>query len=101
MAAAEIIDYLENGNIKNSVNMPAASMPKSGKARVCIIHKNIPAMVAQITAVFSDNGLNIENMQDKSRKDIAYTLLDIAQPVGTEIADKLDAIDGVVKVRII
>ncbi len=101
MAALEIIDYLENGNIKNSVNMPAASMPRSGKARICVIHKNVTAMVSQITGTVSDNGLNIENMQNTSRKEMAYTMLDVSEAVGKEIADKLAAIDGVIKVRII
>ena len=101
MAALEIIDYLENGNIKNSVNMPAASMPRSGKTRVCVIHKNVPSMLSQISGTFSDNGLNIENMQDKSRKEIAYTILDIEETVGSDIVDKLNAIDGVIKVRVL
>ncbi len=101
MAALEIIDYLENGNIKNAVNMPAASMPRSGKARICVIHKNVTAMVSQITATVSDNGLNIENMQNTSRKEMAYTMLDVSEAVGKEVADKLNAIDGVIKVRII
>lgn len=101
MAALELIDYLENGNIRNSVNMPAAEMPKSGKARICVFHKNIPGMVSQITSVLSGDGLNIENMQDKSRKDMAYTLLDIAENVDGKVADQLMAIEGVTKVRII
>ena len=101
MAVLEVIDYLENGNIKNSVNMPAVEMPRSGKARVCIIHKNIPAMVSQIATVLSNNGLNIENMQDKSRKEMAYTLLDVAESVDCKIVDQLMAIDGVIKVRIV
>ncbi len=101
MAALEIIDYLENGNIKNSVNMPAVEMPRSGKSRVCVIHKNVPAMVSQITSVFSKDGLNIENMQDKSRKEMAYTLLDVAEAVDNKVVDELMAIDGIVKVRIV
>ncbi len=101
MAALEVIDYLENGNIKNSVNMPAVEMPRSGKSRVCVIHRNVPAMVSQITAVFSKDGLNIENMQDKSRKEMAYTLLDVSETVDCKIVDQLMAIDGIVKVRII
>lgn len=101
MAALEVIDYLENGNIKNSVNMPAVEMPRSGKSRVCVIHRNVPAMVSQITAVFSKESLNIENMQNKSRKEMAYTLLDVSEPVDGKIADELMAIDGIVKVRVI
>ena len=101
MAALEVIDYLENGNIKNSVNMPAVEMPRSGKSRVCVIHRNVPAMVSQITAVFSKDGLNIENMQDKSRKEMAYTLLDVSETVDCKIVDQLMTIDGIVKVRVL
>ena len=101
MAALEIIDYLENGNIKNAVNMPASSMPRSGKARICVIHKNVTAMVSQITSVVSDGGVNIENMQNTSRKEMAYTMLDVAEPIGKETADKLAAIEGVIKVRVL
>ena len=81
--------------------MPAVSMPRSGKTRVCVIHKNIPSMLSQISGTFSDNGLNIENLQDKSRKEIAYTILDIEETVGRDIVDKLNAIDGVIKVRVL
>ncbi len=101
MAALEIIDYLENGNIKNSVNMPASSMPRSGKTRICVIHKNITAMVSQITAIVSDCGVNIENMQNTSRKEMAYTMLDVADFVGKDTVDKLAAIEGVIKVRVL
>ncbi len=101
MAAAEVIDYLENGNIKNSVNMPSASMPRSGKNRVCIIHKNIPAMLSQISTAFSDNQINIENMLNQSRKDYAYTMIDTNDKVGDAVVDKLSGVDGIIRVRVI
>jgi D-3-phosphoglycerate dehydrogenase len=101
MAAAEVIDYLENGNIKNSVNMPSASMPRSGKNRVCIIHKNIPAMLSQISTAFSDNKINIENMLNQSRKDYAYTMIDTNDKVGDAVVDKLSGVDGIIRVRVI
>ncbi|MCQ2450756.1 MAG: phosphoglycerate dehydrogenase [Clostridia bacterium] len=100
MAATELIDYIENGNIVNSVNLPEISMPRSGKARVCVIHKNIPNMLTSITGIVAENGVNIENMLNKSRGDYAYTMLDVAE-ANDEIANKISAIDGVIKVRVI
>jgi len=99
MAALEIIDYLENGNIKNSVNMPEAILPKSPLTRVCIIHKNMKTIISQISTVLSD--LNIENMLNKSKGDYAYTMLDIDGKLSDEIIAKIDAIDGVINIRVI
>ena len=98
MAAQEVIDFLENGNIKNSVNMPAASMPRATQNRLCIIHKNMPSMVSQITTAMSDNGVNIESMINQSKKDYAYTMLDVSAPVSQEAIDKLNAADGIIRV---
>ncbi len=99
MAADELINFLENGNIVNSVNMPTVDMPRVGDARICVIHKNIPNMLTQISAVVSEAGINIENMQSVSKKDYAYTILDTAGKV--ESGDRILAIEGVVSVRII
>lgn len=99
MAALELIDYLENGNIKNSVNLPAASMPKTAMPRICIIHKNVKTIISQISASLAD--VNIENMLNKSRGDYAYTMLDIDGKLADGIADTLKAIDGVINVRVI
>lgn len=101
MAAEEIKDFLENGNIKNSVNMPAVSMARAGKERVCVIHKNIPNILTTVTAALSETGNNIESMDSKSRKDYAYTILDVASDVDAAAADKIAAIDGVIRVRVI
>lgn len=100
MAASELIDYLENGNIVNSVNLPEISMPRSGNARVCVIHKNIPNMLTAITGIVAENGVNIENMLNKSRGEYAYTMLDVAE-LNDELANKITAVDGVIKVRVI
>ena len=100
MAAQEIKDYLENGNIKNSVNFPACSAPRETDVRICIIHKNIPAMINAFTSFFADNSLNIENLINKSKGDYAYTILDTASDI-PDIENKLSAIDGVIKVRVI
>lgn len=96
MAADEIKDYLENGNIKNSVTLPAVSMPRGAGERVCIIHKNVPNMISSITSALA--GANIENMASQSKKDYAYTILDVTGGVS---ADALAAVDGVIKVRVI
>lgn len=101
MAALELIDYLENGNIKNSVNMPTASMPKSSNKRICVIHKNKTAMVSKITTAVSDSNMNIENMVNASKKEIAYTMLDVTGDVSDSIIASLEAVDGIIKVRVI
>lgn len=99
MAAVQIIDYLENGNIKNSVNLPEASMPKSKFVRVCIIHKNVKAIISQISSTLAS--LNIENMMNKSRGDYAYTMIDVDGNVNEETMKALCEIEGIVKVRVI
>ena len=101
MAAKELIDYIENGNIVNSVNLPEVTMPRSGKNRVCVIHKNIPNMLTKITGLISDDGINIENLLNKSRGDYAYTMLDIADFETEQLKEEIADIEGVIKVRII
>lgn len=78
MAAMELVDYLENGNIQNSVNLPSVSMPRSGDMRITLIHRNVPSMLTQIATLISDSGINIENLTNKSRKEYAYTMVDVA-----------------------
>ncbi len=99
MAANELIDYIENGNIKNSVNLPNAEMNAVG-TKICIIHKNIPAIISQITGAFGAANLNIENMLNKSKKDFAYTMIDVIGDIG-DIDAKIAEIDGVIRVRVI
>ncbi len=101
MAAKELIDYIENGNIVNSVNLPEITMPRSGEKRICVIHKNIPNMLTAITGVVAQGGVNIENMLNKSRGDFAYTMLDINAADCNTISEQLSAIDGVIRVRVI
>ncbi len=100
MAAKELIDYIENGNIRNSVNFPNAEMSAVG-TKVCVIHKNVPSIISQLTTVLGDAGINIENMLNKSKKDYAYTIIDAVGDVTDEITSKLSAVDGVIKVRAI
>ena len=104
MAAEELIDYIENGNITNSVNMPNISMPKSGDARICVIHKNVPAVINKISGVISEANINISNMLNKSRKDFAYTMLDMDEKDSGKIEAIRRAIDEmpeVIRVRVI
>ena len=98
MAADELMDYIERGTIKNSVNYPDAELAKTGDALVCILHKNTPAIISQITSVVSAKGANIENLVNKSKKDWSYTMLDVTGDVD---ADAIKAVDGVVRVRVL
>ena len=101
MAVQEMMDYLENGNIKNSVNFPACDMGAcpAGMSRAAVMHENIPSMISRITDVFGEEGVNIENMTNKSRGDAAYTMLDLDQPVPATAVEKLEALEGVRRVR--
>ena len=102
MAVNEVRDYLENGNIKNSVNYPALDAGICAtESRVTVLHKNIPNMLTQFTGTFSALNINIENMVNKSRGDYAYTVLDIVGSVSEENIKTLEAIDGVLKVRVL
>lgn len=101
MAAKQLVDYIENGNIVNSVNYPALSAPRGGVARICVHHKNVANMIAQFTAAVSSAGLNIENMADKSKGDYAYCVIDVNAQPAPALAEKIAAIDGVVRVRVI
>lgn len=99
MGASELIDYLENGNIKNSVNLPAVSMAKSGVSRISVIHKNQPNMIATITDTISRDGINIASFEDKNRGEIAYSIIDVDSTPAQKVLDDITNIDGVVKVR--
>ena len=102
MAVDEMMDYLENGNIKNSVNYPACDMGVCTKAgRVAVFHKNIANMITKFTAEFGEKGINISDMTNKSRGEVAYTMLDIEAPVTDEIIKELENIDGVFRVRVV
>ena len=105
MAAKQLREYLELGNIVNSVNFPNVSMPHSGDVRVCVLHKNIPNIIAQISSVVSAENINIENMANRSKKDYAYSILeivgDLSDATMADIAAKISAIEGIIKVNII
>ena len=101
MAANEIRDYLENGNITHSVNRPDILMAQEAKYRLCIINKNIPNMVGEMTTKLANVGINIENMANKAKKDYAYTILETNDEVSQDLLDKLAAQEGIKSVRLI
>ena len=101
MAADEIRDYLERGNIKNSVNFPAAEMAPTGKTRLTLANKNVPNMVGQITAVLAKHKLNIDDMLNRNKGEVAYNIIDLSGTIPATLQDELKAIDGVLLVRII
>ena len=101
MAAKEIMAYLEDGNIVNSVNYPNCSAPRiAGKARVCVLHKNTPNMLAQITAFFGEKGINIEHMTNNAKGDYAYTILDVDNADDSVVASA-KAVEGIIAVRVL
>ena len=101
MAARQLREYLEQGNIKNSVNLPDLEQEWNTDTRLCIIHRNIPNMLASITNILSKDGVNVENMTNKSKKEYAYTVVDINVTIGKEVVDDIQAIDGILRVRLL
>ena len=101
MAAQELDAYLRHGNIKNSVNFPNVDMPLTSPVRLCILHANVPAMLSQITNVLSEEGINIENLTNKSKGNNAYTMVDVAAEPKEDSLAKLEAIADIFRVRVI
>ena len=101
MAVQELRDFLENGNIKNSVNYPSCDMGVKDKTRITIMHRNIPNMIGQFTALLAKDNVNIDDMTNKNSGAYAYTMMDVDSEVGAEVVDGLEAIEGVLKVRVI
>ncbi len=101
MAVRQLRDYLVNGNIENSVNLPQVVMERSGICRLCMIHKNIPAMLSNIMATLAEEHINVENMTNKSRGDYAYTMVDVNTRVTEAMAQQLREIAGVIRVRVL
>ena len=100
MAAQELTEFLETGNIKNSVNFPNASMPHTGDSRICVMHTNTPNMLASISTVVAAENINIENMLNRSRGEFAYTIIEISGSVPENIEDELKKVSGVIRVNI-
>ena len=101
MAARELSDYLLTGNIRNSVNFPNVELPRSGVARLAIIHRNVPNMLANIMTLLGSENVNVENMVNQSKGDYAYTLINLAQAVSGETLSHVRQLDGVLRLRII
>ncbi len=98
MAVRELKDYLENGNISNSVNLPSVSEPRSTSHRICIIHRNVPNMLAKLTSIIGGNSINIENLVNKAKGELAYTMID----TNSEVDEKaLNEVENIIRVRII
>ena len=101
MVANEVRNYLENGTILNSVNMPAIDLPRAGEARVSMIHKNLPDMVGQVSHILGKAGANIIHMVNNSRDDVAVTLLDLESGIEGNTIAELQDINGMLKFRVL
>lgn len=101
MAVQQLTEFLENGNIKNSVNYPNTSMPHDGDARVCVMHANKPNMLSKISGMISARNINIENMINRSRGDYAYTIIEVIGDVPADAAGEIEALEGVYRVNLI
>ncbi len=99
MAVKQMREYLENGNIINSVNFPAVDLPRTGKVRLCIFHKNIPAILSNISSQIAEENINIANMINKSKGDYAYTVVDCDNDVSAENIKDIEAVEGIIRVR--
>ena len=101
MAAMELYEYLLNGNIKNSVNLPDATLSRMGVCRLCVLHRNVPRMITRILDYISERNINVEHMINKPRGEYAYTIIDLGDRIGEEIAAPLRAMPEVLRVRIL
>lgn len=102
MAAEQVRDYLETGNVRNAVNFPDVTMPRSGKGdRLCVVNANVPNMLGQISSILAQSGLNIDDMYNKAQEQLAYTLVDVEGAVPETAVEQLAGIEGVLKVRVI
>ena len=101
MAALQLMDYLENGNIKNSVNFPECVLDRTGKKRITLSNQNTPGMIEKITKLLAENNLNIADMINKSRGNLAYNIIDVEGSAGDDLVQKIQAIEGVIRARVI
>ena len=101
MAAQELKDYLENGNIRCSVNLPSLMVERSGRIRICVIHRNVPAVLSSVTSVLSKEGINVENMSSNSRGNYAYAILDVSSAVSPAVIQELTTLPNVIRIRVI
>jgi D-3-phosphoglycerate dehydrogenase len=101
MAADQLRDFLENGNIKNSVNFPALALERTGGTRIAISNSNVPKILGHVLSALADADLNVIDMLNKSRDDVAYNLIDVAAAPTDAVIDRIRAIEGVINVRVI
>lgn len=101
MAVDQLRDYLENGNIRNSVNLPNVTLERSGVMRMCILHRNVPAMLASITALFAKDNVNVENMSNRTRGDYAYAIVDLGAHIEQTVIEDVKRLPNVIRVRVI
>lgn len=101
MAAKQMADYIENGNVKNSVNLPDVYLDRMGKARVCVIHRNVPRMINRFLDLIGDADINVEHMINKPRGEVAYTIMDLNCAISDDIRDAIASMNEVMRVRII
>jgi len=101
MAARELVDYLENGNIKNSVNLPRVKLERMGVARICVIHRNVPRMINMVLDFIGEHDINVEHMINKPRGEYAYTMIDVGSPISDEIRDQIASMENIYRVRVL
>lgn len=101
MVAQQVKDYLENGNIRNSVNFPEVKLPRTEGHRVTIVNSNVPDMIGQISSALANKGMNIIDMLNKSKGEVAYTIIDIDKPADDDLINELNKIEGILNVRAI
>ena len=100
MAARELVDYIENGNITHSVNFPDVCAPRTSAERACVMHKNEEGVISKITTIISSANINIANLQDKSKKEMAYMIVDLDQPLTEKVIEEIKKLDCVIRVRV-
>jgi D-3-phosphoglycerate dehydrogenase len=101
MAVRQLIDYLENGNIKNSVNFPSVSLERGSFKRLCVLHYNVPAVLSKISSAFAEDGINIEHLSNRSKGDLAYTMADVdIKEIPESVVEKVAQIEGVIRINI-
>ena len=101
MVVDQLREYLENGNIANAVNFPNTRMHRAGTHRICVANRNVPNMIGQLSHVLGANNLNIVQMHNASRGEIAYNLIDVDEPVGEAVVREIAAIEGILSVRVV